>query len=68
MPLWSRLNSLARNLLRKPAVESELEDELQAYAAQLADEKIAAGMSHIGSTSHCPRRARRHRAGQTIGA
>jgi hypothetical protein len=45
MPLWSRLNSLARNLLRKPAVESELEDELQAYAAQLADEKIATGMS-----------------------
>jgi len=45
MPLWSRLNSLARNLFRKPAVESELEDELQAYAAQLTDEKIAAGIS-----------------------
>ena len=45
MPLWSRLNSLARNLVRKSAIESDLEDELQTYAAQLADEKIAAGMS-----------------------
>jgi putative ABC transport system permease protein len=44
MPLWSRLKSLAHNVLRKPAIESELDEELQTYTAQLTDEKIAAGM------------------------
>lgn len=45
MQLWSRLKSLVRNLLHKPAVESELDDELQNYAAQLTDEKVAQGIS-----------------------
>ncbi len=45
MQLWSRLKSLARNLLRKPAVESELDEELQSYAETITEEKIAAGMS-----------------------
>jgi predicted permease len=44
MQLWSRLKSLARNLLRKPAVESELDEELQSYADTLIEERIAAGM------------------------
>ena len=41
----SPLRSLARNLLRKPAVESELDQELQSYAETITEEKIAAGMS-----------------------
>ena len=45
MQLWSRLKSLAHNLLHKPAVESELDEELQSYAAQLTDEKMAQGIS-----------------------
>jgi putative ABC transport system permease protein len=45
MQLWSRLKSLARNLLHKPAIESELDEELQTYAAQLTEEKIADGIS-----------------------
>lgn len=45
MQLWSRLKSLARNLLRKPAVEGELDEELRSYADTLTDEKIVAGMS-----------------------
>jgi hypothetical protein len=35
MQLWSRLRSLARNLLRKPAMESELNEELQSYTDTL---------------------------------
>ncbi|HEX6773303.1 MAG TPA: ABC transporter permease, partial [Acidobacteriaceae bacterium] len=45
MQLWSRLKSLARNLLHKPAIESELDEELRTYAAQLTEEKIADGIS-----------------------
>ena len=45
MQLWSRLKSLARNLLSKPTVEGELDEELQSYADALIDDKIAAGTS-----------------------
>ncbi len=45
MQLWSRLKSLARNLLHKPVVESELDEELQGYAETITQEKIAAGIS-----------------------
>lgn len=45
MLLWSRLKSLARNLLRNSVVEGELHDELQSYADTLIEEKIAAGIS-----------------------
>jgi predicted permease len=44
MKLWSRLKSLTRNLLRKPAVESELDEELRSYADTLIEEKVAAGV------------------------
>jgi hypothetical protein len=44
MKLWSPLKSLTRNLLRKPAVESELDEELRSYADMLIDEKVAAGV------------------------
>jgi predicted permease len=45
MQLWARLKSLSRNLLRRQQVESQLEDEVRAYADMIADEKIAAGIS-----------------------
>src|SRR3981081_566625 len=45
MQLWARLKSLSRNLLRRQEVESQLEDEVRAYADMIADEKIAAGIS-----------------------
>ena len=45
MQLWARLKSLSRNLLRRQQVESQLEDEVRAYAEMIADEKIAAGIS-----------------------
>lgn len=52
MQLRSRFKSLVRNFLRKSAIESELDEELQSYAAMLADEKAASGVS--------PAEARRH--------
>lgn len=45
MKLRSRLKSLVRNLFRKPEMESDLEEELQSYAAMIADEKTASGLS-----------------------
>ncbi len=44
MRLWLRLKSLSRNLFRKGKVESQLDEELRAYAEMLADEKVAAGI------------------------
>ena len=45
MTFLARLRSLLRNLFRRERVERELDDEVRAYAEQLADEKIAAGMN-----------------------
>ncbi|MGA9719911.1 MAG: ABC transporter permease [Acidobacteriaceae bacterium] len=45
MQFLSRLKSLAHNLLHKPAIESELDQELQSYAETITEEKIVAGMS-----------------------
>ena len=45
MKLWSRLTSTFRNLLRKPGVEKQLDDEVRAYVDMIADERIAAGIS-----------------------
>ncbi len=45
MQLWSRLKCLARNLLRRPAIEIELDEELRSYAETVTQEKIAAGIS-----------------------
>ena len=44
MKLWSRINSLLRNLFRKQQVERQLDDELRAYVDMITDERIAAGM------------------------
>ena len=45
MKLWSRIKSTLRNLLRKPQIESQLDQEIRAYVDMVTDEKIAAGMS-----------------------
>jgi putative ABC transport system permease protein len=45
MRLISRAASLFRNLLRKPAVERELDEELRAALEALADRHVAAGMT-----------------------
>jgi putative ABC transport system permease protein len=44
MRLWAWLKSLSRNLLRRRQIESQLEDEVRAYAEMIADEKIAGGI------------------------
>ena len=44
MQLWSKLKFLARNLVRRQQLESQLDEELRSYADMLADEKIAAGI------------------------
>ena len=43
--MWSHIKSALRNLLRKPQVESELDDEIASYVAALTEEKIAAGLA-----------------------
>src|SRR3954447_25506532 len=45
MPLRSRVASFWRNLLRKSRVERELDEELRAALATLADRYLAAGMT-----------------------
>jgi hypothetical protein len=45
MELWSRINSVCRNLFRRQQVEGQLDDEVRAYVDMVADERIAAGMS-----------------------
>jgi putative ABC transport system permease protein len=44
MSLTSRLSSLLRNILRKPRVERDLDDELHAYLDMATDERRRAGM------------------------
>jgi predicted permease len=76
MQLWSRLRSLARNLLRKPAIESELEEELQSYTDTLIEEKIDAGLSpaearratlaELGGVEQVKQSVRDRRAGITL--
>jgi hypothetical protein len=41
----ARIVAFARNLLRRTRVDQDLDDELRAYAAGLAEEKMWAGMS-----------------------
>src|SRR3954471_3936447 len=45
MSINSRMRSLWRNLFRKQLVESDLHSELNAYVAELTEEKIRQGMS-----------------------
>ncbi len=44
MKLWSRSKSAFRNLVRKPRIESQLDDEVRAYIEIVVDERVAAGM------------------------
>jgi predicted permease len=44
MSIWSRTSSLFRNLFRSDKVERQLDEELQAYVAQLTEEKTAQGL------------------------
>ena len=73
MKLWSRLTSTFRNLLRKPGVEKQLDDEVRAYVDMIADERIAAGISpsearrtaqaESGGVEQVKQAVRDHRAG-----
>jgi predicted permease len=47
MQFRSRLKSMRRNLLRKSEIDADLDDELQSYAAMLADEKASTGLSAV---------------------
>ena len=44
MSLFIRFRSGLRNLLRKPQIESQLDEEVRAYVEIVTDERIAAGM------------------------
>ena len=73
MSLRSRIASFVRNLLRKPHVESQLDDEVRAYVDLITDERIAAGMSatearrtalaDAGGMEQVKQSVRDHRAG-----
>jgi hypothetical protein len=45
MRLFSRFRSVLRNFIRRPQVESQLDEEVRAYVEIVTDERIAAGMS-----------------------
>jgi putative ABC transport system permease protein len=45
MPLFSRVSSLWRNVLGSSRADSELDEEVRAYARMLAEEKERAGMT-----------------------
>ena len=45
MPLFSRLQSLFRNLIHKQRVEVELDEEMSSYIGMLVDEKVRDGMA-----------------------
>jgi predicted permease len=73
MKLWSRMNSVLRNLFRKQRVESQLDDEVCGYVDMLTDERIARGMSasearrtaltEFGGIEQVKQTVRDHRAG-----
>jgi putative ABC transport system permease protein len=45
MPVLAQMNSLVRNLLRKPRIEKELDEEISSHVDLLTDEKIKEGMN-----------------------
>jgi predicted permease len=71
--LGSHLGNALRNLFRKPQVEADLDDEIQAYIDTVVEEKIAAGMSaaearrtvlaEFGGITQVKQSVRDHRAG-----
>lgn len=76
MSIWSRGESLLRNLLRRNKVECQLDEELQAYVALLTDEKKAQGMPaedarrraliELGGVSQVKQAVREIRAGSDL--
>jgi predicted permease len=76
MRLWSRINSLLRNLFRKRQIESQLDDEVHAYVDLMTDERIAAGMpasearrtalAEFGGIEQVKQTVRDHRAGASV--
>jgi predicted permease len=76
MPLLSRLASAARNLLKRPRVERELDDELRTYVEQIAAERIRRGqpadaarrdaLLEVGGVEQVKEGVRDVRAGATI--
>src|SRR5579863_8106598 len=44
MPLWTRLETLWRNLVRRQKVEDDLTDEIRSYQEMLEDEKARTGV------------------------
>ena len=76
MELWSRINSICRNLFRKHQVEGQLDDEVRAYVDMVTDERIAAGMSaseawrtaltEFGGIEQVKQTVREHRAGSSV--
>ena len=73
MNLWSRVNSVLRNVFRKQQVERQLDEEVRACVDMMADERIAAGMSvsearrtalaEFGGIEQVKQTVREHRAG-----
>jgi predicted permease len=76
MSLLTRVTSLYRNLLRKPRVETDLNEELRASLDFIAEEKIAAGMSpqqarreariELGGLEQTKERVREARVGASL--
>jgi predicted permease len=76
MKLWSRINSILRNLFQKQQVESQLDDEVRAYVDMMTDERIAVGMSasearrtalaEFGGIEQVKQAVREHRAGAGV--
>ena len=73
MRLWSSVNSMLRNLLRKRQVEGQLDEEVRAFVTLVSDEKMAAGMTaeearrtalaEFGGMEQVKQSVRDHRAG-----
>src|SRR3984893_11491500 len=77
MPILARFSSLWRNLSRKAGVERDLDEELAAYLALAAEEKMRAGMSpeaarraarvELGGVEQVKERGRAVRSGAWLG-
>src|SRR5579859_2906333 len=76
MRLWVLCRSALRNLFHRREIESQLDDELKAYARTVVDEKVAAGMpvaearrtamAEFGGIERAKQGVRDNRAGTTV--
>ena len=77
MPLLARLASLRRNLFQRDRVNSEIDEEVRAYARMLEEEKVRSGMTaeearraaaiEIGGVEQVQERVRDARLGTFLG-